>query len=145
MLTTKQEGFVLDVFNGLTQRQSYSNNYNVKDMSQGAIDVEASLLMDNPKISQRLIDLRTPKLDETVAGLEERKRRLTEFIREENITRQGKNRAGNISASDQLNKLEGSYAPERLDVRHAIINVHIHPWEKGMPFKRIVEKEEEHG
>ncbi len=47
-----------------------------------------------------------------------------------------------IQAIDLLNKMDKIYSdalPVGLNIDKAIINVHIHPWQEGRPFKRITE------
>jgi phage terminase small subunit len=56
-LTTKQEKFVQGLIKGLSQRQAYKAAYDVKKMSDNAVDREASLLLNNPKVTQRYNEL----------------------------------------------------------------------------------------
>ena len=173
-LTYKELLFRDYLLKGKTQREAYQIVYDAKNMSLAAIDVEASRLANNPKISLSLQELRKPVEDNLVADLQERKRILSEiargktsqFVDDSGVIDQKKldshaiqsvgeqqipGRKGRVTklrlhnpmaAIDQLNKLEGSYAPEQHEVRHAIINVHIHAWEEGRPFKRVTTKEE---
>lgn len=60
-LTSKQDGFSQSMVQEeprLTQIDAYKANYNCEDMSDEAIYVEASRLMDNPKITLRIASLR---------------------------------------------------------------------------------------
>lgn len=57
-LTIKQEKFVQGLIKGLSQRQAYKHAYNAKNMSDNAIDREASLLLKNPKVTQRYNQLK---------------------------------------------------------------------------------------
>ena len=59
-LTAKQEAFALAVFKGASGSDAYRAAYNTKGMSPGAINVEASRLMANPKVALRLAELRAP-------------------------------------------------------------------------------------
>ena len=53
-LTPKQEKFVQGIVSGkLSQREAYKQAYNTSRMSNEAIDIEASKLFNNPKISLR--------------------------------------------------------------------------------------------
>lgn len=61
-LTPKQEKYVQGLIQGLTQREAYKRAYNAKNMSNNSIDREASLLLKNPKVSQRYEELRTKLL-----------------------------------------------------------------------------------
>ena len=57
-LTSKQEGFSQSVHQGVPQGKAYGLNFDCENMSQNAIDVEASRLMDHPKVSLRIQELR---------------------------------------------------------------------------------------
>lgn len=61
-LTPKQEKYVQGLIQGLTQREAYKRAYNAKNMSNNSIDREASLLLKNPKVSQRYEELHTKLL-----------------------------------------------------------------------------------
>ena len=58
MLTTKQEIFVQKLIEGCSQRDSYKFAYNCEKMSDKSIDVEASKLLANPKVSLRYEELK---------------------------------------------------------------------------------------
>lgn len=58
MLTVKREKFVQNLIKGMTQADAYRDAYNTKNMSDNAIYREASLLLKNPKVSQRYEELR---------------------------------------------------------------------------------------
>lgn len=57
MLTTKQEIFVQKLIEGCSQRDSYKFAYNCEKMKDESIDIEASKLFNNPKISLRYQEL----------------------------------------------------------------------------------------
>ena len=50
-LTTKQEIFVQRLIEGYSQREAYKFAYNCEKMKDTTIDVEASKLLSNPKVS----------------------------------------------------------------------------------------------
>lgn len=58
MLTVKQEKFVQNLIKGMSQADAYRDAYSTKKMSDNAIYREASLLLKNPKVSQRYEELR---------------------------------------------------------------------------------------
>lgn len=64
-LTQKQEAFALAVFEGKSQADAYRLAYSTENMSDNAIYSEASKLMDNPKVSQRLAQLREKQAERT--------------------------------------------------------------------------------
>lgn len=56
-LTTKQELFVQNLVAGQSQRQAYKNAYKTDRMSEQAIDVQASRLIKDPKVTLRYREL----------------------------------------------------------------------------------------
>ena len=56
-LTTKQEIFVQRLLEGYSQREAYKFAYNCEKMKDESIDIEASKLFNNPKISLRYQEL----------------------------------------------------------------------------------------
>lgn len=59
MLTAKQEKFAQELIKGKSQREAYKAAYNVKKMSNGSVDREACLLAKNPKVAQRIAELKS--------------------------------------------------------------------------------------
>ncbi|WP_290454743.1 hypothetical protein [Romboutsia ilealis] len=57
MLTPKQEAFVIALVEGKSQRQAYKEAYPKTRMKDSTIDVEASKMFNNPKISIRYQEL----------------------------------------------------------------------------------------
>lgn len=57
-LTTKQEIFVQRLIEGYSQREAYKFAYNCGKMKDSTIDVEASKLLSNPKVSIRYEELK---------------------------------------------------------------------------------------
>ena len=83
MLTKKQEMFVQNIINGMSQREAYKSAYSVKNMTDNAIDREASLLMKNPKLTQRFTELRDEMVKPTILSAQERLEYLTRVVRGE--------------------------------------------------------------
>ncbi len=80
-LTQKQENFCLNLFQGMTQRESwikagYSSRY-----APAIIDTNAYRLAAKTEIQLRLAELRGKVEKEAVAGVEERQKRLTTLLR----------------------------------------------------------------
>lgn len=59
-LTPKQENFCLAYLETGNASEAYRRAYDAEAMSGNAIAVEACLLLDNPKVSLRLSELREP-------------------------------------------------------------------------------------
>jgi phage terminase small subunit len=122
MLTPKQEEFVKNIIDGKSQAEAYRNAYSAKNMSDNAIYREASLLMSNPKIAQRLKELRDQMAKPTIMSAQERLEFLSEVIngtkgekvveivngeaKEIEVPTSMKNR---LSAVDIMNKMQGEY------------------------------------
>ena len=81
MLSAKQEQFVRNIIEGQSQADAYRNAYSTKRMSNNAIYREASLLMNNPKIAQRLKELRDELAKDSIMTAQERLEYLTGVTR----------------------------------------------------------------
>jgi len=57
-LTVKQEAFAQGIADGMTQADAYRAAYDAESMSDNAIYVEASKLIDNPNVAQRVKELK---------------------------------------------------------------------------------------
>ena len=64
-LTLKQEKFVQELVKGKSQREAYKCAYNASKMSDNSIDREASILLKNPKVTQRYEELRSKVIKRT--------------------------------------------------------------------------------
>ena len=101
MLTAKQEKFVQNIIDGMSQADAYRNAYNVTKMSDNAIYREASLLMYNPNVSQRLTELREMMIKPTIMSAQERLEWLTNVVRGDYLT------SDKLKAVDLMNKMGG--------------------------------------
>ena len=104
MLTAKQEQFVKNIVDGMSQADAYRSAYSVKNMSDNAIYREASILMDNPKVSQRLSELRSQMIASSIMNAKDRLVWLTNLINNEE---EGTNEK--LKAIDIMNKMQGEY------------------------------------
>lgn len=104
MLTIKQEKFVQNIMLGMSQADAYRASYNAKNMGDNAIYREASLLMENPKVSQRLRELRDQLANESIMSAQKRMEWLTSIV---NAT--GESTGDRLKAIDILNKMSGEY------------------------------------
>ena len=104
MLTIKQEKFVQSIMLGMSQADAYRASYNAKNMGDNAIYREASLLMENPKVSQRLKELRDQLANESIMSAQKRMEWLTSIV---NAT--GESTGDRLKAIDILNKMSGEY------------------------------------
>ena len=104
MLTAKQEKFVQNIVDGMSQADAYRSAYSVKSMSDNAIYREASILMNSPKIAQRLSELRNQMMTSSIMSAKARLEWLTNLIHNEE---EGTNEK--LKAIDIMNKMQGEY------------------------------------
>lgn len=118
-LTPKQERFIQNIVSGMSQRQAYKDAYNVENMSDEAIDVEACRLFNDTKISLRYRELMDKLQDEAIMTAKERMVWLSDVVKGKiKHTSYGsdgeayENEAyigDKLRAIDTLNKMSGEY------------------------------------
>lgn len=122
MLTAKQEKFVRNLIQGMSQREAYKNSYDAENMSDKVIDNEASKLFNSREISIRYKELQEGLDKHTIMTAQERLEYLTEVIKglqgekitevvdgelkEYTVPTSIKNK---LSAIDLMNKMQGEY------------------------------------
>ena len=122
MLTAKQEKFVQNIIEGMSQADAYRNSYSTNRMSDKSIIEEASKLMANPNIATRVQELRDQLADESIMTAKERLKYLTRVIKgieTEKKVEWDEGRAvtceepasikTRLSAIDIMNKMQGEY------------------------------------
>ena len=122
MLTAKQEQFVQNIIQGMSQADAYRSAYETKRMSDNAIYREASLLMDNPKVTKRLVELRDKLAKPTIMSAQERLEWLTRLIQSDEESTSDK-----LKATDIMNKMQGEYVQKvEAEVKtQTIINIEL--------------------
>lgn len=120
MLTAKQEQFVKNIIDGMSQADAYRSAYPNQRMSDKTIWESASKLLKNPKVSARLKELREKIANEKIMNATRRAERLTEFANDEdpNVA---------MKAIDLLNKMTGEYVQKvEAEVTNAVnINIEL--------------------
>jgi hypothetical protein len=107
-LTPKQEKFAQCIADGMSQADAYRAAYSAGKMGEGALHVEASKLMDNPKITLRLSELRG-KLEKKALWTREMS---VQALAQAYKVAQGQNNAsGMTGAVKELNAMHGFNAP----------------------------------
>lgn len=122
MLTPKREKFVQGIVEGMSQAEAYRSAYSCKNMSDNAIYREASELMKDPKVSQRVSDLREKMMNEKIMSAQERLELLTRIAKGEERERVVRIVDGEMvefevpasiktrqTAIDLMNKMTGEY------------------------------------
>lgn len=104
MLTPKQEQFVQNIIQGMSQAEAYRNSYNTKRMSDKTVWENASRLMADSKVKARVQELRDQISQKSIMTAQERLEWLTKIILSDEETT-----ADKLKASDQMNKMQGEY------------------------------------
>lgn len=110
-LTPKQEKFALAVASGKTQSDAYREAFNVRPTTKDtSVNVNASKLMADTNIAQRVEELRKPIADKAMITLESHIERLKELA--ELAIDQGQIAAA-IKAEELCGKASGVYIEKR--------------------------------
>lgn len=118
MLRPKQEKFIQNIVNGMSQRQAYKDAYSAK-YSDKSIDEKASTLFNSEKVQERYQELLKKIEDESIMSAIERRKWLTKVIKGD-IKHTSYDGNGNsyeneayisdkMKAMDILNKMDGEY------------------------------------
>ena len=122
MLTAKQEKFVRNLIQGMSQREAYKKSYNAENMTDKTIDEEACKLFNSPKISTRYNELIERAAVAAVMTAQERLEYLSRIIYgtemelttaivdgEEFIKECPADLSTKMRAVDIMNKMQGLY------------------------------------
>lgn len=104
MLTPKQEKFVQNIIQGMSQAEAYRNSYDTTRMSDKTIWEHASRLMAKDKVEARIKEIRDTITQKNVMSAQERLEWLTSLIQDNKVSISDK-----LKASDQMNKMQGEY------------------------------------
>lgn len=108
-LTAKQEAFAQGIADGLDQATAYRAAYDVENMADPAIYVEASRLMDNPKVALRVKELKDALADRVLWTREMSVKALVQTFKESS----GSVR---VAAVKELNAMHGYNEPSKLQI-----------------------------
>lgn len=141
MLTQRQENFTLNLFNGMTQRDAWIKAGYSSKYTMAIVDKNACEMANSSKIQVRLAELRKDATSGVVMTVQKRMERLSSIADEELFGSSGSiTRGSNIQAIAELNKMDGSYAPDKLDVSGEIL---ITPNMRALAAKEMLEIREE--
>ncbi len=104
MLTAKQEAFVQNIIQGMSQADAYRSAYDTKRMTEKSVWESASKLMANTKVATRLSELREQLSNEKIMSAQKRLEWLTELIKSDDASNTDK-----LKALDIMNKMDGEY------------------------------------
>lgn len=123
MLTPKQERFVQNIIEGMTQADAYREAYSTSKMTDKTVWEKASRLMADDKVRARLQELRDQLAGESIMTAKERLEYLTRVIKGQEVeekvevTKDGKKETRRyppaiktrLDALDIMNKMTGEY------------------------------------
>ena len=116
MLTPKQEKFVQNIIQGMSQADAYRSAYSCKNMTDNSIYVNASKLVADAKVAQRLKELREQLAKPSIMSAQERLEWLTELIKSDEESTSDK-----LRAADIMNKMQGEYVQKvEAEVKNAV-------------------------
>ena len=104
MLTAKQEAFVQNIIQGMSQADAYRSAYDASKMSDKTVHEKASLLASQDKVRARLTELRDKLANEKIMTAQERLQWLTELVKSQDASNTDK-----LKALDIMNKMDGEY------------------------------------
>lgn len=81
MLTAKQEKFVRNLIQGMSQREAYKKSYDAENMTDKTIDENACRLFNDSKIKARYQELQDRLANASIMTAQERLEYLTEVIK----------------------------------------------------------------
>lgn len=113
-LTPKQEKYVLNLVNGMSQRQAYLAAYpKSKKWKETTVDSKASTLLKQEKVLERYQELMKKAEDEAIMSAAERKIWLSKIVKSGLINVDGTDvpvkSDARLKAMDILNKMSGEY------------------------------------
>ena len=108
-LTAKQEAYCQGIADGLGQADSYRAAYDAGDMKENSVYVQASKLMKNPKIAQRIAELRAGVQEKQLWSREMSVKALVQAFREGTGSVK-------VAAVKELNAMHGYNEPAKLNI-----------------------------
>lgn len=126
MLTIKQEKFIQNIVQGMSQREAYKNSYNANNMKDSTIDKKASELFQKGEIRGRYEELLKKIEDKTIMTAEERQIWLSKVVKGDiKITREYEDEikeyepymSDRLKALDILNKMTGQYVEKVMNIQ----------------------------
>ena len=114
-LTAKQEAFAQGIADGLGQADAYRMAYDAEGMKENSVYVNASKLMKNAKVAQRISELRSEVQEKQLWSREMSVKALVQAYREGSG-------AVKVSAVKELNAMHGYNEPAKLNISGSMIN-----------------------
>lgn len=114
-LTAKQEAFCQGIADGLGQADAYRAAYDAEDMKENSVYVQASKLMKNPKITQRIAELKSQVQEKQLWSREMSVKALIQAYREGSGSVK-------VAAVKELNAMHGYNEPAKININGSMIH-----------------------
>lgn len=114
-LTAKQEAFCQGIADGLGQAEAYRAAYDAGDMKENSVYVNASKLMKNAKVTQRISELRSEVQEKQLWSREMSVKALVQAYREGSGSVK-------VAAVKELNAMHGYNEPAKLNISGNLVN-----------------------
>ena len=114
-LTAKQEAFCQGIADGLGQADAYRAAYDAEDMKENSVYVNASKLMKNAKITQRIAELRSQVQEKQLWSREMSVKALVQAYREGSGSVK-------VAAVKELNAMHGYNEPAKISVNGNLVH-----------------------
>lgn len=114
-LTAKQEAFCQGIADGMGQADAYRAAYDVEGMKENGIYVNASKLMKNTKIMQRIAELRSEVQEKQLWSREMSVKALVQAYREGSGSVK-------VAAVKELNAMHGYNEPAKININGSMIH-----------------------
>jgi hypothetical protein len=108
-LTPKQEAFAQAIADGMTQADAYRAAYDAENMVPTSVYVEASKLIDNPNVAQRVKELKDTLANRVLWTREMSVKALVQ-------TFQDSSGSVKVAAVKELNAMHGYNEPSKLHI-----------------------------
>ena len=114
-LTAKQEAFCQGIADGLGQADAYRAAYDAGDMKENSVYVNASKLMKNAKVTQRIAELRSEVQEKQLWSREMSVKALVQAYREGSGSVK-------VAAVKELNAMHGYNEPAKVSINGNLVH-----------------------
>jgi phage terminase small subunit len=108
-LTAKQEAFAQAIADGMNQADAYRTAYDAENMADTSVYVEASKLIDNPNVAQRVKELKDTLANRVLWTREMSVKALVQTFKESSGSVK-------VAAVKELNAMHGYNEPSKLQI-----------------------------
>ena len=121
-ITAKQEAFAQAIADGMTQADAYRTAYSAGKMADSSIHVNASKLMADAKVAQRVAELRAALAERKLWRREDSVEVLAKIAKEDPEAPH----SAIVSAVKELNAMHGFNEPTKVDVGLQVLRLSEH-------------------